>query len=89
MKRIFLLMCTILLVQTLSAQVVNFDMIERNANTDVKLTLKDLKSSKPVAWASVYLIPAGDTTITHFALSDDKGDVLLKEVPVGKYELNH
>ena len=88
MKRIFLLMCTILLVQTLSAQVVNFDMIERNANTDVKLTLKDLKSSKPVAWASVYLIPAGDTTITHFALSDDKGDVLLKEVPVGKYELN-
>ena len=80
MKRIFLLMCTILLVQTLSAQVVNFDMIERNANTDVKLTLKDLKSSKPVAWASVYLIPTGDTTITHFALSDDKGDVLLKEV---------
>ena len=41
-----------------------------------------------MAWASVYLIPAGDTTITHFALSDDRGDVLLKGVPVGKYELN-
>ena len=81
-------MCTILLVQTLSAQVLNYDMIERNANTNVKLTLKDSKTSKPVSWASVYLIPAGDTTITHFALSDDKGDVLLKEVPVGKYELN-
>ena len=81
-------MCTILFVQTLSAQVLNYDMIERNANTDVKLTLKDSKSSKPISWASVYLIPAGDTTITHFALSDDKGDVLLKEVPVGKYELN-
>ena len=81
-------MCTILFVQTLSAQVLNYDMIERNANTDVKLTLKDSKSSKPVSWASVYLVPAGDTTITHFALSDDKGDVLLKEVPVGKYELN-
>ena len=88
MKHISLLMCTILLVQTLSAQVLNYDMIERNANTNVKLTLKDSKSSKPVSWASVYLIPAGDTTITHFALSDDKGDVLLKEVPVGKYELN-
>ena len=71
MKRIFLLMCTILLVQTLFAQVVNFDMIERNANTDVKLTLKDLKSSKPVAWASVYLIPAGDTTITHFQIDEN------------------
>ena len=81
-------MCTILFVQTLSAQVLNYDMIERNANTDVKLTLKDSRSSKPISWASVYLVPAGDTTITHFALSDDKGDVLLKEVPVGKYELN-
>jgi len=88
MKHISLLMCTILFVQTLSAQVLNYDMIERNANTDVKLTLKDSRSSKPVSWASVYLIPAGDTTITHFALSDDKGDVLLKDVPVGKYELN-
>ena len=88
MKHISLLMCTIFFVQTLSAQVLNYDMIERNANTNVKLTLKDSKTSKPVSWASVYLIPAGDTTITHFALSDDKGDVLLKEVPVGKYELN-
>ena len=88
MKHISLLMCTILFVQILPAQVLNYDMIERNANTNVKLTLKDSKSSKPISWASVYLIPAGDTTITHFALSDDKGDVLLKEVPVGKYELN-
>lgn len=88
MKHLSLLLCTILFVQTLSAQVLNYDMIQRNANTDVKLTLKNLKSSEPISWASVYLIPAGDTTITHFALSDDKGDVLLKDVPVGKYELN-
>ena len=88
MKRIILFICTLFFVQTLSAQVLNYDMIQRNANTDVKLTLKDSKSSDPIPWASVYLIPAGDTTITHFALSDDKGDVLLKEVPVGKYELN-
>ena len=88
MKHLSLLLCTILFVQTLSAQVLNYDLIERNANTDVRLTLKDSKSSKPISWASVYLVPAGDTTITHFALSDDKGDVLLKEVPVGKYEVN-
>lgn len=88
MKRISLLFLTLLFVHTITAQVLDYSMIERNANTDVKLTLKDSKSSKPISWASVYLIPAGDTTITHFALSDDKGDVLLKEVPVGKYELN-
>ena len=88
MKHLSLLIFTILFVQSLSAQVLDYSMIERNANTDVKLTLKDSKSSDPISWASVYLIPAGDTTITHFALSDDRGDVLLKGVPVGKYELN-
>ena len=88
MKRLSLLLLTILFVHSISAQVVDYSMIERNANTDVKLTLKDSKSSKPISWASVYLIPAGDTTITHFALSDDRGDVLLEDVPVGKYELN-
>ena len=88
MKRSSLLLLTILFIHSISAQVVDYSMIERNANTDVKLTLKDSKSSKPISWASVYLIPAGDTTITHFALSDDRGDVLLEDVPVGKYELN-
>ena len=41
-----------------------------------------------ISWASVYLVPVGDTTITHFALSDEIGNVLLKEVPVGRYEVN-
>ena len=88
MKHTPILMCLLFLVQSLNAQVISFDMIERNANTNVRLTLKDAKSSEPISWASVYIIPDGDTTITHFALSDEKGDVLLKDVPVGKYELN-
>jgi hypothetical protein len=69
-------------------QVVSFDMINRNRNINVRLTLQDSKTSEPISWASVYLIPQGDTTITHFALSDDNGDIELKDVPVGKYELN-
>ena len=89
MKRIAILLCLILLsALSLRAQVISYDMIQRNMNINVKLTLKDAKTSEPISWASVYLIPQGATTITHFALSDDKGDVLLKEVPVGKYELN-
>lgn len=83
-----ILLLTVMTALPSTAQVLNYDMIERNSNTNVRLTLKDSKTSGPISWASVYLIPAGDTTITHFALSDDKGDVLLKEVPVGKYELN-
>lgn len=88
MKQIHFIMCLILMTHSLSAQILSYDMIERNANTNVKMTLKDAKSSAPVSWASVYLIPVGDTTITHFALSDEEGNVLLKDVPVGKYELN-
>ena len=88
MRQILCAICSILIVHTISAQVVDFDMINQNSNTHVKLTLKDAQNSEPIPWASVYLIPDGDTTITHFALSNDKGDVLLKDVPVGKYEVN-
>lgn len=87
MKHISLLMCTILFVQTLSAQV-SSDILYRNTNTNVRLAIKDAKTAEPISWASVYLVPVGDTTITHFALSDEKGNVLLKEVPVGRYEVN-
>ena len=88
MKRFLILMCLFLTAHSLKAQVISYDMIQRNANTDVRLTLMDAESSDPISWASVYLIPEGDTTVTHFSLSDDRGDVLLKDVPVGKYELN-
>ena len=89
MKRILILLCLLTTALPLFAQrAVSYDMIQRNRNLRVKLTLKDSKTSDPISWASVYLIPDGDTTITHFALSDDKGDVLLEDVPTGKYELN-
>lgn len=89
MKRILLMLCLTMTALPLFAQrTISYDMIQRNRNLNVKLTLKDSKTSEPVSWASVYLIPDGDTTITHFALSDEKGDVLIEEVPTGKYELN-
>jgi len=89
MKRILILLCLMMTALPLFAQrAISYDMIQRNRNVRVKLTLKDSKTSEPISWASVYLIPDNDTTITHFALSDDKGDVLLEDVPTGKYELN-
>ena len=78
MKRIILFICTLFFVQMLPAQV-SRDILERNTN--VRLAIKDAKTAEPISWASVYLVPVGDTTITHFALSDEKGNVLLKEVP--------
>lgn len=89
MKRILILLClTVAALPMLAQRTISYDMIQRNHNLKIRLTLKDSKTSDPISWASVYLIPDGDTTITHFALSDDKGDVLIEEVPAGKYELN-
>lgn len=90
MKRTFLLAfaCLVISLPCLGQGAVSLDMLQRNMNTSVALTLKDAKTSEPITWASVYLIPHGDTTITHFSLSDDNGDVLIKDVPVGKYEVN-
>ena len=88
MRKILVMASLLVSMLSMEAQVVSFEMIDKNRNVDVKMTLQDEKTSEPISWASVYLIPQGDTTITHFSLSDDKGDVKLKEVPVGKYELN-
>ena len=88
MKRIIFLMALLLASLPSFAQIMSFDMLKSVQNTKVKLTLQDSKSSEPIQWATVYLVPVGDTTITHFALSDHKGDVMLEEVGVGKYELN-
>lgn len=48
----------------------------------------DARSSAPIPYTTVYLIPQGDTTITNVALSDEKGFVVLEKVAAGGYELN-
>ena len=90
MKRIAFAILGLLLAMSAHAQVVvmDYDMFERNRNIKVKLTVQDAKSEEPLPFATVYLNPQGDTTITHFALSDQKGAVEIPDVPVGRYRLN-
>lgn len=54
----------------------------------VKAMVLDAKSSQPIPYVTVYLIPQGDTTITNFALSGTNGQVVLEKVLSGKYRLN-
>ena len=79
-----------MLAVSAQAQVVmmDYDMFEKNRNIKVLLSLKDAKSEEPLPFATVYLNPQGDTTITHFALSDMEGKVEIPDVPVGRYRLN-
>ena len=89
-RRFFPVIASLLLALSAHAQVVimDYDMYERNRNIKVRLSVQDARSEEPLPFATVYLNPQGDTTITHFALSDQKGAVEIPDVPVGRYRLN-
>ena len=69
-------------------QVIDFDTMKKYMTVNVSFSLEDRKDKTPISFASVYLIPDGDTTITHFALSDAQGNVKFCDVIAGKYQLN-
>lgn len=75
---------------SLNAQmVINRDMLSQNSNSNVIFILLDSATKEPIFTASAYLVPVGDTIISHFAMSDVDGKVELKSVPAGReYELN-
>ena len=53
--------------------------------SEIKTTVLDSLTNEPVGFASVYVIPSKDTTITNFTLTDAKGEAKLEEVPYGSY----
>lgn len=57
-------------------------------SSKVKLKILDSLSRKPVDYASVFLVPRGDSTITHFTLTDSLGVAEIDEVTRGGYLLN-
>ena len=64
------------------AQVYIFnDNVLQERMGEIKATVVDSLTNEPVPFASVYVIPSKDTTITNFTLSDAKGEAKLDEVP--------
>ena len=57
----------------------------RGRMSEIKATVLDSLTQEPVSFASVYVIPSKDTTITNFTLTDAKGEAKLDEVPFGSY----
>lgn len=90
MKKLFaFVLAAIGLAVPSGAQVyIDLDMLQHSGNTTLEMKLQDSKSREPIGYATVYLIPQGDTTITHFALSDADGKVKIEEIISGKYEVN-
>jgi hypothetical protein len=72
----------------LSGQIVILSEMNKYQNVRLRMTLQDKETKEPIPFATLYLIPDGDTTITHFGLTDEAGDVTIKDIPSGKYLVN-
>lgn len=74
---------------SLNAQVViDLENYNRSRNVSLNLSLQDANTKAALGFATVYLIPQGDTTITHFALSNEKGEIEIRDIVSGWYLLN-
>ncbi|MCQ2186747.1 MAG: outer membrane beta-barrel protein [Bacteroidales bacterium] len=88
-KKLAAVLISVLAYAGAGAQVyVDLDMLQKNQNTSLRMTLQDSKTKEPIPYATVYIIPQGDTTITNFALSDTKGKVEIEDIISGRYEVN-
>ena len=86
MKQFLATLFLIFFSTALSAQVfIMNDNVYEERMCEIKATVVDSLTSEPVPFASVYVVPSKDTTITNFTLSDAKGEAKLDEVPFGSY----
>ena len=61
------------------------DNVFQGRLSNIKAVVLDSLSNEPVPFASVYVIPVKDTTITNFTLTNAEGEATLEEVPYGNY----
>ena len=84
MKKLFATFVVILAAMSARAQVfiINDNMMVGRLST-IKAAVVDSLSNEPIPYASFYVIPVKDTTISNFTLTDDKGLAKLEDVPYG------
>ena len=89
MKKLFAAFVVLLAATVARAQVfiINDNMMVDRLAT-IKAAVVDSLSNDPIPYASFYVIPAKDTTISNFTLTDDKGMAKLEDVPLGNYTLH-
>ena len=78
-------LCLLLCVSARAQVFILNDNIFQGRMSEIKTTVLDSLTNEPVGFASVYVIPSRDTTITSFTLTDAKGEAKLDEVPYGSY----
>ena len=89
MKRVLLIFLSFIFPILSFAQItIDLGQIQSTQNVNLKCLIQDSKTGEALPNATVYLIPQGDTTITHFALSNEKGAARIEEIVPGRYEFN-
>lgn len=84
-KLILLIFCALFAVTSHAQVFIINDNVFQGRLSEIKTTVVDSLTNEPVGFASVYVIPSKDTTITNFTLTDAKGEAKLDEVPYGSY----
>lgn len=87
MKRIIASLLPLLaaLVPAKSQVIIINDNMITGRMSEIRASVVDSLTNEPVPFASVYLIPSKDTTITNFTLTDAEGKAKLDDVPYGSY----
>lgn len=87
MKHFIAAAVTLLLIGfNANAQVIILgDNIMTGRLSEIHATVVDSLTNEPISFASAYVIPAKDTSISNFTLSNVEGKVKLEEVPYGNY----
>ncbi len=87
MKRLTLIAVLVLaMVCSAKAQVfILNDNVTTGRLSEIRASVVDSLTGEPISFASAYVIPSKDTTITNFTLSDQEGKVKLEDVPFGSY----
>ena len=89
MKRIVAALFPLLaLVLPARSQIIISDNMMVGRLTEIRASIVDSLTNEPVPFASVYLIPSKDTTITNFTLSDAEGRARLDDIPYGSYSFH-
>lgn len=89
MKKLLMSLLPLLCCILAQGQVV-VDMSQYNQaqNASFRAVTEDSGTKEPLPYVTVYLNPAGDSTITHFAISGENGAVIIHDIVPGDYVLN-
>ncbi len=86
MKKAFTIILLTFLPFLLRSQ--DFEQLQKMRTMRARMELRDASTDLPIAYATVYLIPQGDTVITHFSVSNEKGVAVIDDIVQKKYELH-